>query len=82
MLSNLREIHKSQDDAPRELCVHERLVLLSPRRWEYRRDRGLCAARLGDKHSAVRDLETYLREAPGAPDAAQVSAALLQLQKL
>lgn len=82
VLSNLREIHKSQDDALRELCVHERLVLLSPRHWEYRRDRGLCAARVGDRLSAIRDLETYLREAPAAPDAAQVVAVLSRLQKL
>ena len=81
VLSNLREIHRSHDDSQRELAVHERLVLVSPKRWEYRRDRGLCAARLGDKRSAARDLSVYLREVPTAPDAPQVSAALLQLQQ-
>lgn len=82
VLSNLREVHRSHDDAQREMAVHERLVLVSPRHWEYRRDRGLCAARLGDRHSAQRDLQTYLREVPNAPDTAQVSAALLGLQAL
>ena len=81
VLSNLREIHRSHDDSQRELAVHERLVLVSPKRWEYRRDRGLCAARLGDKRSAARDLSVYLREVPTAPDAPQVRAALLQLQQ-
>ena len=82
VLSNLREIHRSHDDPQRELAVHQRLVLVSPRHWEYRRDRGLCAAGLGDRQSAMRDLEVYLREVPNAPDLAQVSAALLQLQQL
>ncbi len=79
MLLNLREIHRSHDDAQRELAVHERLVILSPEAWELRRDRGLCAARLGDKRTAVRDLEVYLHHVQDAPDRAQVSAALSQL---
>ena len=79
MLLNLREIHRSHDDAQRELAVHERLVILSPEAWELRRDRGLCAARLGDKRAAVRDLEVYLHHVQDAPDRAQVSAALSQL---
>jgi regulator of sirC expression with transglutaminase-like and TPR domain len=79
MLLNLREIHRSHDDAQRELAVHERLVILSPEAWELRRDRGLCAARLGDKRKAVRDLEVYLHHVQDAPDRAQVSAALSQL---
>ena len=79
MLLNLREIHRSHDDAQRELAVHERLVILSPEAWELRRDRGLCAARLGDKRTAARDLEVYLHHVQDAPDRAQVSAALSQL---
>ena len=79
MLLNLREIHRSHDDAQRELAVHERLVILSPEAWELRRDRGLCAARLGDKRAAARDLEVYLHHVQDAPDRAQVSAALSQL---
>lgn len=79
MLLNLREIHRYHDDAQRELAVHERLVILSPEAWELRRDRGLCAARLGDKRAAVRDLEVYLHHVQDAPDRAQVSAALSQL---
>lgn len=79
MLLNLREIHRSHGDAQRELAIHERLVILSPEAWELRRDRGLCAARLGDKRAAVRDLEVYLHHVQDAPDRAQVSAALSQL---
>lgn len=79
MLLNLREIHRSNDDPVRELAVHERLVVLSPKDWPLRRDRGLCAAKLGDKRAAVRDLEAYLDQVPNAPDRAQISAALSQL---
>ena len=79
MLLNLREIHRSHDDAMRELPIHERLVILRPDAWALRRDRGLCAARLGDKRTAARDLEGYLQHVQDAPDRAQVSAALSQL---
>ena len=67
------------DDAMRELPIHERLVILRPDAWALRRDRGLCAARLGDKRTAARDLEGYLQHVQDAPDRAQVSAALSQL---
>ena len=60
MLSNLKEIHKSQNDWARLLAVQERLVVLLPKSWPEYRDRGLAHAELGHIEQALADLECYL----------------------
>jgi regulator of sirC expression with transglutaminase-like and TPR domain len=79
MLRNLKEVHRSADDAARLHAVLQRLVILLPTAWEERRDRGLAAARMGAIKSAVADLSTYLEHAPQAGDRSMVAERLLEL---
>jgi regulator of sirC expression with transglutaminase-like and TPR domain len=69
MLRNLKEIHRSAEDFERLLAVQQRLVVLLPRSWEERRDRGLVLAELGADELAAQDLAVYLEHCPGADDA-------------
>jgi regulator of sirC expression with transglutaminase-like and TPR domain len=79
MLRNLKEVHRNAGEAKRLLAVQQRLVVLLPRAWEERRDRGLACAELGLIEPAARDLATYLEHVPEAPDRARVEAQLLAL---
>jgi regulator of sirC expression with transglutaminase-like and TPR domain len=74
MLRNLKEIHRTQEDWPRMLAVQERLVVLLPRDWTERRDRGLVHAELGHVHEALGDLQAYLEAEPSAPDRSALHA--------
>ncbi len=79
MLRNLKEVHRSAGETQRLLAVQQRLVVLLPRAWEERRDRGLTCAELGLVDAATRDLAAYLEHVPAAPDRALVEAQLLAL---
>jgi regulator of sirC expression with transglutaminase-like and TPR domain len=80
LLRNLKEIHRTAADAPRELAVLDRLVILLPQAWEERRDRGLVHAQLGHVAHAADDLAQYLAQCPDAPDAAALRERLLGFQ--
>lgn len=73
MLHNLRGIYLDRHDVPRTLGVLDRLVLLDPENWLYRRDRGLLLLACGDLEGAVEDLESYLGGEPEAPDRDEVA---------
>ena len=79
MLRNLKEVHRNAREPKRLLAVQQRLVVLLPRAWEERRDRGLVCAELGLIEPATRDLAAYLEHLPDAPDRARVEAQLLAL---
>ena len=80
MLRNLAHIHGEADDTLRLLCVLDRLVILQPGDWAWRRDRGLARAELGHTVAAIEDLATYLVGAPGAPDREEVRRRLEALR--
>jgi regulator of sirC expression with transglutaminase-like and TPR domain len=80
MLRNLKEIHRTAGDLTRQLRVLHRLVVLLPKAWDERRDRGLLEAELGLEAEAAVDLEGYLAHAPDAPDRALVSDRLAALR--
>ncbi len=82
MLRNLKEIYGAQRDGERLLAVQDRLVVLLPRMWEERRDRGLLYAEHGEPARAVADLEAYLAHAPGSKDAAEVAERLRALRRI
>ena len=81
MLRNLKEIHRSGDDWPRLLAVQRRLVVLLPRDWEERRDRGLTLAALGHAGEAADDLAAYLAHRPEAEDRRMLSDRLDELRR-
>ena len=79
MLRNLKEIHRGNEDWARLHAVAQRLVILLPRSWEERRDRGLAAAQLGAVKAAVVDLAAYLEHVPHADDRFAINERLLEL---
>lgn len=80
MLRNLEAIHRQADDWPRLLAVQQRLVVLQPQDWDWRRDRGLTHAELGQVREAIDDLATYLRHAGAVPDRADIAQKLAELR--
>jgi len=80
MLRNLEAIHRAADDWPRLLAVQQRLVVLQPQDWDWRRDRGLTYAELGQMREAIDDLADYLRHAGAVPDRADIADKLAELR--
>jgi regulator of sirC expression with transglutaminase-like and TPR domain len=81
LLRNLKEIHSSARDWTRLLPVQERLVILLPRVWEERRDRGVVLEHLGQHARAIDDLNAYLQQRPQAQDAAAVTRRVSELRQ-
>jgi len=81
MLRNLKEIHRSSEEWPQLLAVQRRLVVLLPRDWDERRDRGLTYAELGCAGEAADDLVVYLEHRPGADDADAMAQRLSELRR-
>jgi regulator of sirC expression with transglutaminase-like and TPR domain len=82
MLRNLKEAHRTAEDWLRLLAVQQRLVVLLPRAWEERRDRGLVLAEIGRYDEAVQDLADYLARRPRADDAPALRERLRELRAL
>jgi regulator of sirC expression with transglutaminase-like and TPR domain len=81
MLRNLKEIHRSQEDWTRLICVQDRLIVLLPHAWAEYRDRGLANAELGRHVQAVPDLESYLNKAEDALDLDAIAERVDELRK-
>jgi regulator of sirC expression with transglutaminase-like and TPR domain len=81
MLRNLEAIHRQAEDWPRLLAVQQRLVLLQPQDWAWRRDRGLSLAGLGQIEAAIDDLSAYLQHAAAAPDRSDIAERLQALRE-
>ena len=80
MLRNLKEVYRAQQDAPRQIAVLNRLVVLLPDAWDERRDRGLAHAECGHTAQALDDLEHYLANAQGRPDIAAIAERVRDLR--
>jgi regulator of sirC expression with transglutaminase-like and TPR domain len=80
MLRNLKEIHRAAEDWPSLLAVQQRLVILLPRDWDERRDRGLIHAELGAWDAAADDLDAYLHHSPQAADRAPIAERAAELR--
>jgi regulator of sirC expression with transglutaminase-like and TPR domain len=81
LLRNLKEIHRTAEDWPRLLAVMERLVVLLPKDWDERRDRGLTQAEIGRFDAASADLAAYLEHQPQAEDRAAIVERLRALRR-
>lgn len=81
MLRNLASIHRHEGDLPRLLQVQQRLVLLQPTEWDWRRDRGETLAQIGQVEAAIADLNEYLRRVPLAGDRGRITAQLAALRE-
>lgn len=80
MLRNLKEIHRAAEDWGRLLAVQQRLVILLPRDWDERRDRGLTHAELGAWDAAADDLDAYVAHSPQADDRRAIAERAAELR--
>ena len=74
MLNNLKWIYLERGEPLKTLSVLDHLVILDPASASEIRDRGLLYITLECYAQALEDLESYLRLAPGAADAAMIKA--------
>jgi regulator of sirC expression with transglutaminase-like and TPR domain len=81
MLQNLKAIYARAGAQHKTLGVIERLLLITPDAPIELRDRGLIYASMESFNQALADLETYLRRAPDAADAASIKEKIAELKK-
>ena len=81
VLGNLKAIYGRADELTKLIAVLDRLIILDPASVENLRDRGVVYRRLDCYGQAKDDLETYLRLAPDAQDAAAIREQLSELAK-
>ncbi len=74
MLNNLKWIYLERGEPLKTLSVLDQLLILDPTSASEMRDRGLLYITLESYPQALEDLESYLRLAPGADDAAMIKA--------
>jgi len=79
-MRNLKMIYSEDERWERLLGIQERLVILLPDSTEEIRDRGLIFAQLEYIRPAIVDLQHYLREMPGAEDAADIREHITTLE--
>lgn len=80
LLTNLKSIYVKIGDDRRTLAVVERLLMVTPTAPVESRSRGILLARMGHHEEAARQLEAYLRIAPGADDERHVQGMVRQLR--
>lgn len=79
LLRNLKGIYRETDAPERQLEVLNRMLLVVPDASSELRDRGLVFQRLECWRPALKDLKEYLEREPGAPDADEVRAKMMDL---
>ncbi|MBY0455096.1 MAG: tetratricopeptide repeat protein [Burkholderiaceae bacterium] len=80
MLHTLEALHRTEQNWPRLIAVHDRLIVLQPHAWTHYRERGLAHAQGGHGALAVQDLQTYLAHVPGGGDIATIAERISALQ--
>jgi regulator of sirC expression with transglutaminase-like and TPR domain len=80
MLTNLKAIYLSQNDFAQALAAVERILLVDPDLVSELRDRGLLNYQLQNWSAARQDLQTYLDQAPTAPDHHPIAELLEHLE--
>lgn len=81
MLQNLKVIYFNAREYKKAVSVVERLLVLHPGCATELRDRGLLLSQLKAYDAATRDLERYLRLAPGAEDSEAIRGHLRSLRQ-
>lgn len=80
MLRNLKEIYWTDEDWPRALQVLDRLTVLLPQGWEYRKERGLIYADQGNIERAEDDLRSFIAHSQDPNETSVVEKRLQQLR--
>ncbi|MCA1635007.1 MAG: transglutaminase-like domain-containing protein [Acidobacteria bacterium] len=80
VLGNLKGIYVQAQLYRRALAAVERILLLAPRDFDERRDRGMLLGQLNRLAPAIEDVKGYLDAAPHAPDAESIREQLKKMQ--
>jgi regulator of sirC expression with transglutaminase-like and TPR domain len=81
LLTNLKAVYARAGLHRLALAAVERILLLTPRAADERRDRGALLAQLDRLPEAIAETEAYLQLAPHAPDTEQAREQLKALQR-
>ncbi len=81
MLRNLKSVYVQRDDVQAALSVIEWLMVLCPDSAGEIRDRGLLFQQMECFRAALADLERYLKLQPGADDADDIHAKVVELRQ-
>jgi regulator of sirC expression with transglutaminase-like and TPR domain len=81
MLTNLKGIYVGRADWLRAIEAIDRILLLSPSRFEEHRDRGMLYLRLGATGPAISDLELYLARGAKSEERAGLERILREAKK-
>jgi len=82
MLNNLKSIYLKGHTYDKGLAIVDMMVLVDPNDPGQYRDRGLLRLRLRQFEKASRDLEHYIKVAPGAADRADIEEHLNKLKRI
>jgi regulator of sirC expression with transglutaminase-like and TPR domain len=82
MLNNLKSIYLKGQTYDKGLAIVDMMMLVDPNDAGQYRDRGLLRLRLRQFEKAARDLEHYIKVAPGASDRADVEEHLHKLKRI
>ncbi len=80
LLRNLKAIYRRNGETDRALAVMNRMLAVVPDSAEELRDRASIYAEMGAFRAALEDYRGYLHRRPGAPDAGDVRARMIELQ--
>jgi regulator of sirC expression with transglutaminase-like and TPR domain len=82
MLNNLKSIYLKGQTYDKGLAIVDMMMLVDPNDADQYRDRGLLRLRLRQFEKASRDLEQYIKLAPGAADRADIEDHLNKLKRI
>jgi regulator of sirC expression with transglutaminase-like and TPR domain len=82
MLNNLKEIYLKADAFDKGLAIVDMMLMVDPEEIPQFRDRGLLRLQLRQFAAAARDLEHYIRHAPGAEDREEIEKHLKELRRI
>lgn len=82
MLNNLKHIYLHKQDLEHTLALCDRLLLVTPTLVTEYRDRGIILFHLKRYSRALRNLNTYLKLAPEAEDAADIREQISSIRQL
>jgi regulator of sirC expression with transglutaminase-like and TPR domain len=82
ILNNLKEIYLKAHAFDKGLAIVDMMLMVDPEEIPQFRDRGLLRLQLRQFAAAARDLEHYIRHAPGADDREEIESHLKELRRI
>ena len=81
ILMNLKVIYLKLEDFSQAVATLDKLLILAPRQYQQKRDRGILHYELKNYELARQDLEEYLQRHPQASDGATIQQILDRINR-